>query len=116
MAFFLFVGNRIGKAQNQDVETFIPKGYVLYEKVYGDLNKDSQEDCILMIKGMHKDSIVVNQYGEKVDRNRRGIIILFKNQDGYQKSTENLNCFSSENEDGGIYFPPDLIIGVERGN
>jgi len=104
------------QAQSEKVEDFIPDGYVLFEKVFGDLNKDKQEDCILVIKGTNKNSIVLNEYGEMADRNRRGIIILFKNKKGYQKATENINCFSSENEDGGIYFPPDLYIGVERGN
>ena len=104
------------QAQSEKPGNFIPAGYVLFEKVFGDLNKDKQEDCILVIKGTNKNSIVLNEYGEMADRNRRGIIILLKTKNGYQKATENINCFSSENEDGGIYFPPDLIIGVERGN
>ena len=112
----ILFGNYNCQAQSEKVEGFIPDGYVLFEKISGDLNKDKQEDCILIIKGTNKDKIVLNEYGEMVDRNRRGIIILFKNKNGYQKATENINCFSSENEDGGIYFPPDLIIGVERGN
>jgi hypothetical protein len=116
LLILLILGNYTIQAQNSEVEDFIPKGYVLFEKVYGDLNKDNQEDCILLIKGTHKDSIVVNRYDEKVDRNRRGIIILFKTQNGYQKAIENLNCFSSENEDGGVYFPPELVIEVTRGN
>ena len=112
----ILCANYNSQAQSEEVEDFIPDGYVLFEKKFGDLNKDKQEDCILIIKGTNKDKIVLNEYGEMVDRNRRGIIILFKNKNGYQKATENINCFSSENEDGGIYFPPDLIIGVERGN
>ena len=112
----ILCANYNSQAQSEEVEDFIPDGYVLFEKKFGDLNKDKQEDCILIIKGTNKDKIVLNEYGEMVDRNRRGIIILFKNKNGYQKATENINCFSSENEDGGIYFPPDLYIGVERGN
>ena len=112
----ILFGNYNCQAQSEKVEDFIPDGYVLFEKITGDLNKDKQEDCILIIKGTNKDKIVLNEYGEMVDRNRRGIIILFKNKNGYQKATENINCFSSENEDGGIYFPPELFIGVERGN
>ena len=41
---------------------------------------------------------------------------MFKNENGYQKATENRNCFSSENEDGGVYFPPELYFDVKRGN
>ncbi len=112
----ILCANYNSQAQSEEVEDFIPDGYVLFEKKFGDLNKDKQEDCILIIKGTNKDKIVLNEYDEMVDRNRRGIIILFKNKNGYQKATENINCFSSENEDGGIYFPPELFIGVERGN
>lgn len=104
------------QAQTNVIEDFIPKGYVLYDKVFGDLNKDKQEDCILIIKGTNKENIVKNRFDEVVDRNRRGIIILFKTQNGYQKATENLSCFYSENEDGGVYYAPELSFEVKRGN
>ena len=29
----------------------VPDGYVVLETIYGDLNKDSQEDVVLVIKG-----------------------------------------------------------------
>ncbi|WP_246011742.1 hypothetical protein [Flavobacterium piscinae] len=104
------------QAQSTNVEDFIPKGYVLYEKVFGDLNNDNQEDCILIIKGTSKDNFEINRFDEVVDRNRRGIIILFKNESDYQKITENLSCFSSENEDGGVYYAPELSFDVKKGN
>lgn len=71
---------------------------------------------ILIIKGTDKNNIVTNQFGKKVDRNRRGLIILFKEQGNFQVAAINYDCFSSENEDGGIYFPPELWIEVEKGN
>ncbi len=103
-------------AQHKNSTDFVPKGYVVFDKSFGDLNKDGQEDCILIIKGTNKDNIVINRFDEKVDRNRRGIIILFKTQESYQLVTMNYNCFFSENEDGGVYFPPELLVKVERGN
>lgn len=116
LAILLILGNYTIQAQNSKVEDFIPQGYVLYEKVFGDLNKDNIEDCILIIKGTKKENIVENRFDEVVDRNRRGIIVLFKTENGFQKVTENLSCFSSENEDGGIYFAPELYFNVKRGN
>ncbi len=104
------------QAQTNFIEDFIPKGYVLYDKVFGDLNKDNQEDCILIIKGTNKENIVKNRFDEIVDRNRRGIIILFKTKNSYQKVTENLDCFYSENEDGGVYYAPQLSFEVKKGN
>jgi hypothetical protein len=113
---YLFLVSYSFQAQTNSIEAFIPHGYVLYEKVLGDLNKDNQEDCILIIKRTDKDNIVKNRFDELVDRNRRGIIILFKTENGYQKVTENLSCFSSENEDGGVYYAPELSFEVKRGN
>lgn len=102
-------------AQTKKIKDFIPEGYVLYEQSFGDLNNDGQEDCILIIKGTNEDYIVVNRFDEKVDRNRRGLIVLFKNQDGYQLATENHDCFYSENEDGGVYYAPQLSIAIKNG-
>ena len=104
------------QAQTNAIEDFIPIGYVFFEKVFGDLNNDKQEDCILIIKRTNKKNIVTNRFDEVVDRNRRGIIILFKTENGFQKVTENLSCFSSENEDGGVYYAPELSFEVKRGN
>ena len=104
------------QAQTNAIEDFIPNGYVFFEKVFGDLNNDKQEDCILIIKRTNKKNIVTNRFDEVVDRNRRGIIILFKTENGFQKVTENLSCFSSENEDGGVYYAPELSFEVKRGN
>ena len=33
----------------------------------------------------------------------------------YQVATENLACFSSENEDGGVYFAPELGVSIVNG-
>ena len=116
IAVFVILGYFSSTAQHKNTTDFVPKGYVIFDKYFGDLNKDGQEDCILIIKGTNKDNIVINRFDEKVDRNRRGIIILFKTQESYQLVTMNYNCFFSENEDGGVYFPPELLVKVERGN
>ena len=116
VAIITILGNYDCKAQNKNIDDFVPKGYIIHEKSFGDLNKDGQEDCILIVKGTNKDNIVINRFNKKVDRNKRGIVVLFKNQDSYQLASENYDCFYSENEDGGNYYPPELLISVERGN
>ncbi|KAB1155931.1 hypothetical protein F7018_11520 [Tenacibaculum aiptasiae] len=102
------------KAQNNALTNFIPEGYTLFEKYFGDLNKDGIKDCVLIIKKTGTANIVTNRFNKKVDRNRRGIIVLFKKKKGYQLTDKNLNCFSSENEDGGVYFPPELWIEIKN--
>jgi len=102
------------KAQENQLSYFIPKGYAEFEKYFGDLNKDGLKDCVLIIKKTDTTNIVTNRFDKKVDRNRRGIIVLLKNENGYQLADKNYNCFSSENEDGGVYFPPDLWIEIKN--
>jgi len=103
-------------ADQQQITDFIPKGYKLFEKISGDLNKDGLEDCVLIIKATRKDGFVKNSFDKVVDRNRRGIIILFTEKNGYKLASKNYNCFSSENEDGGNYYAPELWVEERKGN
>jgi len=103
-------------AQNKNLSDFLPEGHVVFKKYNGDLNKDGKEDCIIITKKTNENNIVMNHYDEKVDRNRRAIIVLFKNEDGYELADKNYDCFSSENEDGGVYYPTELWIETKKGN
>jgi hypothetical protein len=102
--------------KRKDITGFLPKGYVIFGEVYGDLNKDGLDDCILIIKGTAKNKIIKDDYRGVLDRNRRGIIVLFKTNDSYEAAIKNYDCFSSENEDGGVYYPPELSLEINRGN
>lgn len=100
----------------KDVASFIPKGYVLYEQVSGDLNKDGLADKVLIIKGTDKSKVIQDEYRGTLDRNRRGIIILLNKKGHYELAVKNYDCFSSENEDGGVYFAPELSVETRKGN
>ena len=100
----------------QNANDFIPQGFVLSGTSIGDLNKDGVDDKVLLIKGTDKGAYAKNEFGELVDRNRRGIIVLFKKDNQYQMVLKNLNCFSSENEDGGVYYAPELSLEINKGN
>lgn len=95
---------------------FLPKGYVLLEQIKGDLNKDGHDDCVLFIKGTDKSKFVTDEYRGRLDRNRRGIVVLFHNKGGYELVLKNYSCFSSENEDGGVYYAPELSLEIKKGN
>ena len=103
-------------AQNTKPSDFLPEEYSLFEEYKGDLNNDGLEDFVLIVKDTKKENIIINRFGEEVDRNRRGIIVLFNRENKYELVVENLNCFSSENEDGGVYFAPELWINIENNN
>ena len=101
---------------NQNPTDFLPEGYIIVDTIIGDLNKDGIDDWALLIKGTNKVNVVINRFDEEVDRNRRGLVVLFKENNSYTLALRNTDCFSSENEDGGVYFPPQLSIEINRGN
>ena len=98
------------------LDKFIPEGYKIFETEYGDLNKDGLEDAVLIIKATGEAGFDENQFGDIVDKNRRGILILFNTGNDYELALLNNDCFSSENEDGGVYYAPELWVDVEKGN
>ncbi len=95
---------------------FVPAGYIVFEEIFGDLNKDGLEDCVIIIKGTDKNRVIKDEYRGELDQNRRGIIILFKKNAGYELAIKNDSCFSSENEDGGGYYAPDLSFDIVKNN
>lgn len=113
----LLITTVIGQVETKQNPTdFLPKGYIVFETLNGDLNKDGIDDCVLIIKGTDTSKIVTDKYRGKLDRNRRGIIVLFEKNGQYELAMKNLECFSSENEDGGVYFAPELSIEINKGN
>ena len=58
---------------------FVPAGYVVFQQIQGDLNKDNQVDYVLIIKGTDKANFVKDEHRGELDRNPRGIIIALKN-------------------------------------
>jgi hypothetical protein len=102
--------------QGKDPLEFCPTGYAVIDKIQGDLNKDGVDDCILMIKEENKSNFEKNSEGTLVDRNRRGIVVLFKTNEKYELALKNYSCFSSENEDGGVYFAPELSMEIKKTN
>lgn len=102
-------------AQKEKPTDFIPKGFVFFDKITGDLDHDGLLDEVIIVKGTDKSKIITDRYEKQVNRNRRGIIVLLNKRAHYKLALKNLDCFSSENEDGGVYFPPELSIQIEKG-
>jgi len=113
--------------ENKSPSDFIPKGYVIHKyeggissrgwnEIKGDLNNDGLEDIVLIIKGTDKSKIIKDENRGELDRNRRGILVLLNKGNSYVLASKNYNCFSSENEDGGVYFAPELEVEIKKGN
>ena len=108
---------KVPLSKSENPEDLVRSDEIILEKIFSDLNNDGEEDCIIITKQTKKGvASVRNQFDEEVDRNRRGILIAFKEGGHYNTFLTIPDCFSSENEDGGIYFPPDLYIKTVRGN
>ena len=107
---------RSNTTQENLITRFIPNNYVLAEKVEGDLNGDKIKDYILIIKATKNSAIVRSDSGKAIDRNRRGIVIALSGNGKHQVTLENADCFASENEDGGVYYAPELFIETKNGN
>lgn len=93
----------------------LPKGYKLFDEIKGDLNGDGIKDHVLIVKGILENSVIENRMGEIVDVSRRGIMIYISEKNGFFLAVKNLDCFSSENEDGGVYYAPELLVSVRKG-
>lgn len=99
------------QSENSSLETnpktFIPKGFNVFETVQGDLNNDGTQDIVYVVKNTLASGFETDENsGEKVDRNRRGLVIVLNKGTGYELLVSNPTCFSSENEDGGVYYMP----------
>lgn len=112
------VNGSFGPAPKQkaaiDPRKFIPKGYELVSITNGDLNNDKTIDCVLLVQATNPANWVKDYYGKKVNRNRRGLIVLFAINGAYVLRVKNLTCFSSAEEEGGNYMPPDLGIEIKK--
>ena len=47
--------------QKKNPNDFLPKGFMVFEKINGDLNNDGIEDCVLIIKGTDKKQIIIDE-------------------------------------------------------
>lgn len=100
--------------EKAEYKRYIPEKYDFVEAIKGDLNKDGISDTVLIVKATDPKAWVVHEFQGELDRNRRGIVVLFNQNGTYKKAVQNLSIFSSENEDGGVYFPPELWIEIKN--
>lgn len=121
LAFILFLAigaNAFAQSKPKIAKSpadFIPAKYVVFDQKQGDLNGDGQADYVFVIKGTDKENFFKHEYRGELDRNPRGIVIALSHPHGYELALENRNCFSSENEDGGVYFAPELDVSIVKG-
>jgi hypothetical protein len=94
--------------QGKDIDSFIPNGWKLLDSTQGDLNKDNQNDLVLIIQ--HKDSIRIIKnnfdYNDTVLAQPRILIILFHNQTTNQyQLVEQSNSFIFNHDNPNMEEP-----------
>ncbi len=103
----------MGFADNKD--QFMLANHRIMDVMKSDLNGDGLDDLVLLVKDTSSAGFQRDQWdNDIVDKNRRGLAIFLNTESGYQKILENRFIFASENEDGGVYFPPELSIGLKK--
>lgn len=114
--FFLTFGFAFGQDfsypnisnQGKNINSFIPNGWTLLDSTQGDLNKDNQEDFVLIIQ--HKDSVTIPknhfEYNDTVLTQPRILIILFYNQTANQyQLVEQSNSFILNHDNPNMEDP-----------
>ena len=107
------------------VKASLPKQTELYDAIKGDLNKDGIEDVTVVTQETFKDKFLPFSEGcdestkddkwcQIVNKNRRGVVILLSNGDKYEAVVTKRDIFESPNEDGGAYFPPELVVEIKN--
>ena len=108
------MAEEVVSAISSDALDFLPERTILFEQVEGDFDGDGDDDVVLITKETKSSGIVENDYGDMVDRNRRGLVILETLNEGYRLLLDHRECFESENEDGGVYYAPELYVSIEE--
>ena len=108
------MAEEVASAISSDALDFLPESTILFSQIEGDLDGDGDDDVVLITKETKSSGIVENDYGDMVDRNRRGLVILETLNQGYRLLLDHRECFESENEDGGVYYAPELYVSIEE--
>lgn len=112
LVFYSLISMSFAKDEN----IFMFDDYRVMEVVQGSLTDQKREDLVLLVKATDSEGFQPDQWNKNiVDKNRRGLVIFLKTDNGYQKILENKDFLASENEDGGVYFPPELTINLDKG-
>lgn len=103
----------INAQESLNPANFLLENQTITTVVTGDLNKDEIDDYVYLVKGLDPKYVVQSDLMGLVDRNRRGIVILLSNGVDYEIAVQNIGCFSSELEEPGNYYQPELDLIVE---
>ena len=103
----------------------MPKQTALYDAIKDDINNDGIEDVVVVTQETFKEKFMPfsdgcdestkdDKWCQIVNKNRRGVVILLSNGDKYEAVVTKRDIFESPNEDGGAYFPPELVVEIKN--
>lgn len=79
------------KAEGSKPEDFVPQGWEIMDKIFGDLNGDGLADCVMVVNGTDKKFIQKHDgFGmNPFDTNPAILAVLIKDKDGYRLELQN---------------------------
>ena len=111
-SFNLFAQEQLTK----EIKDLIPTGHEVLDIASGDLNSDGRKDYVLLLRSSDHNKVPKVNNQEKIHLTRRGLLVILSNKNKHEIVVQNLDCFSSENVEGGLYYTPELFINIKRGN
>lgn len=100
---------------------FVPQGWKILKTTTGDLNRDGQNDTVLVIEENNPENVIANAgLGSSVlNTNPRTLLVLFKTASGYQLISKNellpsendteSPCLADPLEEGGMTIAKGLL-------
>jgi hypothetical protein len=100
----------------KSIEAFIPEGYDTIATTNGDLNKDKQNDVVLVLKSKEEDAEPKPpvEGSEPIPPGARILLVLFKNASGYSLAAKSDSAILCK-DCGGIFGDPFDAVMIEKG-
>lgn len=113
-------------ASEDQIPTLVPKEYCFEDYwTQGDFDGDGLGDYMVCVCDSNSSRYEYDTYyayldGNKsvekdtlIDRNPRGYLLVMNRGSYFEVTSYNYECFPSENEDGGVYFAPELNVSYD---
>ncbi|GHT43752.1 hypothetical protein AGMMS49965_18200 [Bacteroidia bacterium] len=99
------------ETKSKNPEDLVCSDDSIFEKTTGDLNKDGEDDCVILTKQREKSAFVPDEYYGELNTNRRGIVIAFKEGEEYNTVLAFPECFPAEHPEDAGYVAAEIKKG-----
>lgn len=96
---------------------FVPKGWKLFSKASGDLNKDGKPDLALIIEKVDRRNLIPNESlgADTLNTNPRRLVVAFGENNGYRLTVQNDHFIPTEHSEDAPCLADPLYDMVNKG-